>query len=62
MSEPIKGFTFHGGSYRAHVTVERDEALDIAAEAERRAVSVAKVLRERVEAGGKVARRRRSAS
>jgi hypothetical protein len=61
MMEPIRGFTIYGGSYRAHVTIERNEALDIVAEAERRQVSVARVLRERVEAGGKV-RRRKGAS
>lgn len=56
--EPIRGFTIHGDSYRAHVTIERDVALAILAEAERRDVSVARVLRERLEGSVKASRRR----
>ena len=51
MSTPIKGFGVYGGRYRAHVTLERDHALAIAAEAERRSVSVAEVLRDVMRAG-----------
>lgn len=49
---PIPGFTRHRGLYRQHVTLPREVALDVAAEAEARGTTVAAVLRERVIRGG----------
>lgn len=53
----IPGFIEHGDKYRAHVTVERAVAFDVADEAKERGVKVSEVLRERVSAGP--ARRRK---
>ena len=52
MTPPIPGFTRHRGRYRQHVTLPEASALDVAAEALRRGVSVSEILRGRVERGG----------
>lgn len=62
MNEPIKGFTIYGGRYRAHVTLERADALAVAEEATARGVSLAEALRDRVRDGIKAYRRKRGAS
>ena len=48
MHTDIPGFTRHRSRYRAHVTVEREVAAEIASEATGRGIAVGEVLRERV--------------
>lgn len=46
--EPIPGFAINGRRYRAPVSLERADAEEVSAEAQRRGVPVSRVLEERV--------------
>ena len=44
----VPGFTKHRDRYRAHVTLERGDAVDVSGEATDRGIPVGEVLRDRV--------------
>ena len=50
----IPGFVLRGKRYQLAVTLEREDALDIRAEADERGVHLTRVVEDRVRAGRKV--------